>query len=210
MARKASGRKGNPEALKNYRETKRKEAEEQEEASGAGAIKAGEVELTGDYAGLFVALKQAQQKHTSKETLAVITDALGNLSDESVAEIINTPIVKGIIEKASTTGPDRLPPGSHIRDKEDRIIGRVPWTTQDILDTYPMVNYTPPETIPVTFQGHTVQFYSMMEIRCPSIFVDIYKQHMEATREQGALNAKALGDNFGPGNITIETGWKPQ
>jgi hypothetical protein len=206
MARQA-GRRGNPEALKNWREKKRQEEEEQ---ALAGAIKEGEVELKGEFAGLFVALKQAQQKTDSKKALAVITEAFGRLNDKSLAEIVNTPIVKNIIEKVSTIGGDRLPPGSHIRDKEDRIIGRVPWTERDILDTYPMVNFMPVETLPVTFNGHTVQFYAMQEIKCPSIFVDIYKQHLEATRAQGELNAKALGDHFGPGNITIETGWKAQ
>jgi len=207
MARKTGGRKGNPEVLKNYRETKRREAEEQDEASVAGAIKAGEVELTGDYAGLLVALRQAQQKRSSKEALAVITEAFGKLDDASLAEIANTPIVKNIIAKVSTIGEDRLPPGAYIRDKDDRVVGRVPWTERDILDAYPMVTFTPIETIPVTFQGHTIQFYAMQEIKCPSIFVDIYKQHLEATREQGDLNLKALGDHFGPGNVTVETGW---
>jgi hypothetical protein len=205
MARKV-GRKGNPDALKNYRETKRRETEEQEQATVTGT-QVGDAELKGEFAGIFVALKQAQQKRTSKEALGLLTDAFSNLDDASVAEIINTPAIKAMIEKVSTIGEDRLPPGSYIRDKDDRVIGRVPWTERDILDAYPMVVFTPIETIPVTFQGHTIQFYAMQEIKCPSIFMDIYKQHLEETRHQGDLNLKALGDHFGPGNVTVETGW---
>ena len=207
MARKV-GRKGNPEALKNYRETKRRESEEQEEASVAGAIKVGEVELKGEFAGLLVALRQAQQKRTTKEAVALITEAFGKLDDASLSEIANTPIVRDILGKVSTIGEDRLPPGSYIVDKEGRVIGRVPWTVQDIKDTFPMVDCTPAETIPITFHGHSVQFTAFQEIRCPSIFVDIYKQHLQALREMDGLNVKALEDHFGPGKCKVEAGWR--
>jgi len=208
MARKVGGRRGNPEALKNYQETKRREKEEQGQATLAGAIKAGEVELTGDLAGLFVALKQAQQKRTTKEALALVTEAFGKLDDASLAEIVNTPIVKSILDKVSTTGEDRLPPGDYIRDNEGRVIGRVPWTTDDIRRVFPMVTFTPFETLPVTFQGYTVQLVAGEEITCPSIFHGIYQDHLRAIREAGELDRKALADHFGPANYNIEAGWR--
>ena len=142
--------------------------------------------------------------------MALITEAFGKLDDASLSEIANTPMVKDILGKVSTIGEDRLPPGSYIQDKEGRVIGRVPWTVQDIKDTFPMVDFTPAETMPITFQGHSVQFTAMQEIRCPSIFVDIYKEHVQALREMPALNAKALEDQFGPGRYTIEAGWRKQ
>src|SRR4030042_3824575 len=156
MAPSKGGRKGNPDALKAYRETKRQREEEQQTAAATG-VQMEDTELTGAFASLATALRQAQQERSADEAVKVISDAMTKLDDDALSRITSSPIVQALIEKAATKGTDPLPPRSYIRDNQGRVMAKGPWSAQDILDTYPMITFTPAHTIPVPFNGHTVK-----------------------------------------------------
>ena len=201
-----SRRKGNPDALARHREAKQQAAAEQQEAALATAVKTGDVELSGDLAAVFVALTQAQKGKDTAAALEQIQDAFGNLDQKALSQIVNTPIVQDIIGKLGAANRGGRRPGDYIFDKEGRPFHKIPWTAQDVKDNYPMVKWTPAETMPITFNGHTIQVNAFEEIETPSIFCDIYKQHLEATRHQAEDNAEGLRQHFG-NEITVGVGW---
>lgn len=203
-------RRGNAAALAHYREQKRAaEGNARDDfAHLAQTVTAPpEEELSDDLKAVFLTLKQANQQKNADAALEAIQASFAKLDPDTLSRVVNTPMVQEMIEKLAGAIRKHQEPGEAILDKDGRIIGMVPWREADILAKYPMVKWTPAETMPVIFNGHAIQVYAWQEIETPSIFFDIYKQHLEATRAQGEDNARALREHFGPG-ISLETGWK--
>jgi hypothetical protein len=194
-------RRGNPEALARMREKRQKEKEEQDETALAGAVKTGDIELSGDLAVLFTTLKQAQEATDTSKALESIQEAFGHLDSAALSKIVNTPIVQDIIGKLAIAGGGQNKPGSYVFDKEGRPIAKIPWTAQDILDQFEMVTFTPSETLPLTYNGHTINVVANEEVTAPSCFLMVWRHHLAAVKEQGALNQKGLEDHFGPMEI---------
>jgi hypothetical protein len=206
-AKTKSRRKGNPDALARHREAKKQAEAEQQEVALAGAVKTGDIELSGDLAVVFTALKQAQEATDTAKALEGVQEAFGRLDPAALAKIVSTPIVQDIIGKLAVAAGGENKPGSYIFDKEGRPIGKIPWTGQDILDQFPMVTWTPSETLPITYQSHTINVIANEEVTAPSCFKMVWDHHLKAVREQGALNLKGLEDHFGP-MVAVESGWK--
>ena len=202
--------KGNPDSLRRYRE--RVAAEKAAKEAGAGAVAGeptvalGEEELTGALAATFLALKDVQTSQKAEQALEKIQEAFTGLDEATIAKLVDSPIVAKLLEAAIVKAGHERVPGEYIRDNDGKVIMKVPWTQQDILDRYPMVTWTPSETIPITFGGHTIQVYADEPIRTPCIFETIFRQHREATKQQGAENIKALRDNFG-NDVSVAAGW---
>lgn len=209
---KASKRSGTGAALAEYRARKKAEQEgeaatTQAEADGALLLGEEEVKLEGDFASLFNALTTAQNEVNADAAVKTITTALGGLSDQALKVLLAQPAVQALVEKAAQKAGASLKPGELIKDEQGRVVGIVPWSEQNILDTFDMVTFTPSETIPVYWNGHCVQLYANDEITCPSIFKHIYDCHLQATRDQMASNIANAEEHFGPGHVTVGFGW---
>ena len=86
------------------------------------------------------------------------------------------------------------------KQAESRPAGRVPgmtlgstkvtYTYQDLKRMFPIVTFTPEETITLTFQGVPVQAYADREMHVPECFKQIYDQH----RREQRINTKQMQD----------------
>lgn len=208
MAKARTKRRGNADSLRQYREQKAAEEAQVAQATEEG-VEVNEIRLTGDMAGLLTVLQQAQQAQDADSALNQIKDALGKLDEKTLRQIVATPLVEELVGKLAAASDNPLRPGEYLYDNEGRVIKKIPWSAQDVKDNYPMVKWTPLETMVITFNGHSIQVYAMQEIETPCIFETIYKQHLEATQRIGAENEAAMRANFG-NDISIIVGWHPQ
>ena len=90
-------------------------------------------------------------------------DAIAQLVDEAIEE---------------TTG-ERVP-GKIVKGL------KTPWTAKDIERVFPLCEFTPEETIPVTYQGVKYQLFSGVSMVTPTIIRDIYLEHRRKMRRVGS------------------------
>ena len=84
---------------------------------------------------------------------------------------------------------------------EEEVSGRVPgktvhgvktpWTYSDLCKVFPIVSFTPDETIGLTFNGVRVQAIQDIAMHVPRCFMDIYLAHKTGSR----ISAKSLPDS---------------
>ena len=82
---------------------------------------------------------------------------------------------------------DAVPEGSKPGDVVNGY--KVAWTWSEMLKQFPVVTFTPEETIPLTWNGVKVQALAQTEMHVPQPFKMIYDQHR---REMG--KAASLSD----------------
>ncbi len=84
------------------------------------------------------------------------------------------------IEEAEKRLRDKLVTKYQARDEESRQPGKVidgkkiPWTMKDMEARFPMVNFVPDETVPLTWNGVKVYAIAGIEIHAPKPFYDIW------------------------------------
>lgn len=108
-------------------------------------------------------------------------------------EIINE--LKEEIEPKAESFPKGKVPGITIGGT------KVGYNYQDLCKMFPIVSFTPDETIPLNFQGVRVQAISGIEMHVPKCFKNIYDEHRRRLRETGAK----LPENTGYFNL-VELG----
>ena len=81
-------------------------------------------------------------------------------------------------------------PGSHIFDNRGRKIGKQPWTMGEIEKVFSLIEYTPDETVPVTWNGVSIQCFAGVSQLMPTCFKDI----MEDRKRRMRLIGKSLKD----------------
>jgi len=57
------------------------------------------------------------------------------------------------------------------------------YTYQHLCKMFPVVSFTPDETIPLTWNGVSVMAISGLEMHTPKCFKDLYDRHRQAVRE---------------------------
>ncbi len=62
---------------------------------------------------------------------------------------------------------------------------KVGYTYPGLCEQFPIVTFTPEETIKLTFQGITVQAIAGMEMHVPQCFKELYDNHRKALRNVG-------------------------
>jgi hypothetical protein len=55
---------------------------------------------------------------------------------------------------------------------------------------FPTVTFTPEETVPLTFQGRTVQAYAGVPLTCPSCFKEIYDKKRSVAQDDSKSPGK--------------------
>ena len=88
--------------------------------------------------------------------------------------------------KAYTLTTDKVP---------GMVIGgtKTTYTYQDLVRMFPIATFTPEETIPLTFQGVTVQAIAGYEMHVPECFKKIYENHRREARWAASNSAKEAG-----------------
>jgi len=93
-----------------------------------------------------------------------------------------------------------LKPGSHIVDDKGVKRGKVPWTLRKCEAVFGIVEYTPDETLPVTWNGISIQCLRGVSQLMPACHRDILlerKRRMQTTRRivvsTGEIERGAMG-----------------
>ena len=92
-------------------------------------------------------------------------------------------------------------PGTIISDHQGRKLGKVPWTMKEIERRFSLVEYTPVETLPVTWNGVSIQCFRGVSQLMPSCFRDILldrarrmnKSHDTIPTPYGDIKLGAMG-----------------
>ena len=97
---------------------------------------------------------------------------------------------------------------------DSEVKGRVPglthgsskttYTYQDLVAMFPIASFTPEETVPLTFQGITVQAFGGIEMHVPSCFKTIYDQHRKELRRIKETLREAGIQDLGAGGLPPE------
>jgi len=65
---------------------------------------------------------------------------------------------------------------------------KVAWTYDQMLKNFPIVTFTPEETVPLTWNGVKVQALAMVEMHVPEPFKEIYDRHRREINKRLTLN----------------------
>ncbi len=98
-------------------------------------------------------------------------------------------------EKKVEEAPEGRVPGLAIGDT------KTSWTYNDCVEKFPIVTFTPEETIPLIFNGVRVQAIEGYEMHVPKCFYTIYQQHRAMLRKPKTLPGSEQGyiPEIGPG-----------
>ncbi len=97
-----------------------------------------------------------------------------------------------IAERASEVARQRV-----LDEPETRVPGltiagaKTSWTKRDLEEKFPLVTWTPEETIPLCFNGVHYQAFMGFEWVTPSCIKSIYDNHRKVKMQQGALLQQA-------------------
>jgi len=101
--------------------------------------------------------------------------------EQEIKEGIKQLISEAVEEAAEEAAGPKLP--GQIEDAGELVARKVHWTMHDAERLYPPVAFTPEETIPVTFNGLTIQLRADQPITVPSCFKGIYDEHRRLVRQ---------------------------
>ena len=108
--------------------------------------------------------------------------------------------LKQIVEEISSGADERIQNESGDRQPGRIVDGqKTIYTYADLVHMFPLVKFTPEETIPLSFNGVRVQAFNGIEMTVPQCYKDIYDQHKRELRKsprlpvEGYVNEIALG-----------------
>ena len=96
---------------------------------------------------------------------------------EGIKQLISEAVEEAVAEAAGPKSPGQIEEAGELTAR------KVHWTFHDAEKLYPPVTFTPEETIPVTFNGLTVQLMADQPITVPSCFKGIYDEHRRLVRQ---------------------------
>ena len=106
-----------------------------------------------------------------------ISRELKHVSPSEAQEIV-TELKPELKAKAKSQPVERVP-GLTIAGS------KTTYTYRDLCEMFPIVSFIPEETIPLTFQGVSVQAIEGLEMHVPECYKRIYDNHRKALREAG-------------------------
>jgi hypothetical protein len=99
-----------------------------------------------------------------------------------------------VVEEVNSEADDELDIVPEGKRPGDVVNGyKVPWTYEVMVKEFPIVTFTPEETIPLTWNGVKVQAYAQIEMHVPEPFKMIYDNHR---REIGRKPSQTFKDGF--------------
>ena len=112
--------------------------------------------------------------------------------------------VEGEIEERKKRTVGRQP--GEIVDRGKPSEHKEPWNLADIEKAFPQITFTPEETIPVTFQGHTWYLQTDNTVTVPSVIKGIYDEHRRLNRRTPTVLITPGGDavHVSPGVGALE------
>ena len=112
-----------------------------------------------------------KNKQTTR-TKRRVKKALQRARDPEVAMEALEEIVPEIQKEVETKVEGRVP-GQKIGGN------KTPWTEADLNEKFPIVPFTPMETIPITWNGVRYQCFAGHEMHVPSVIKEIYDRYIK-------------------------------
>lgn len=177
-------------------------AEEQElPVAGAAGVRPGEA--SGGLEAAFDMLRTAEREDDGERQVQLVADALGELSGEQRARLLASPAVQDLIDKAARRGVAAgLKPGSEIKDRHGRLVGKVPWTPESMRAHYEaqgheMVEWTPHRDQFVSINGIGVFVRAGVPVTTPPAFRDVHEESYQADLSARKTHEKIMAHHFG-------------
>lgn len=135
----------------------------------------------------------AEDVDTREAKLHEVEAFLGKLTVKDFPDLAESPVVQSFVQML---GGGDLQPGQTAR--RGTLAERTrDWTWRD-LDQFPKVMFTPRETIPLTWNGLSVQLVDDVEVTLPKPFHDIYQEHRRAIQQAARHEAYLMGKSDQP------------
>ena len=135
-------------------------------------------------------VKNARVKREVKRTLRKAR------TPEDVTEVLSE--IKGEIEERAEVTPKERIPGMVVGG------AKVPYTFKYLCKIFPMVQFTPEETVGLTYQGVRVQALSGRELTVPLCYKTIYDQHRHPKGNLEELKSLGINVELGAGALPPE------
>lgn len=128
--------------------------------------------------------KRKSSKELRKEALTPIEEKIEEFVEETDTEAVS--LLREYLAKHQKEQPTERIPGRTVRGI------KTAWSYSDMVKRFPISSFVPEETIPLTWNGVTVQAYSGIEMHAPKPFYDLYREHRKRLGE----GSKNLPDGF--------------
>ncbi len=163
------------------------------EIEEAVAASAETVEEQDDMAALLQQAAQelsraASDKEGRTARLKEVEATLSKIKLADFPELADSPVVQAFVK---AMGFDDLTPGE-VRNRGTLAEREREWTWKD-LERFPRVKFIPNETVPITFNGLTIQVVADQEIEVPEPFYNIWQDYRKAKREARQHEQYLLG-----------------
>ena len=125
------------------------------------------------------------------------------MSKKDAAEKLKQAVEDVLQEVVKEDATERIP--GMILDAGKLTTHKLPYKRSDLERIYPMLTFTPEETIPITLQGITYQLEADKPITVPSAIKDIYDNYRKSRRQSAGVLMTAYGPvNVQPGVGALE------
>lgn len=147
------------------------------------------------------AMRDAAGAEEAQRAAEGVIDALGGLTDEQLKMALGQQAIQELIARAGEAGGDGLKPGSEMRDRNGRLIGKRPWTARQLMEHYggeeAMVEWVPPKSGPVSINGIMIYVQAGVPVTTPPAFRDIMTESYQADLNQRQTSEKIMRQHFG-------------
>lgn len=186
------------------------QAEEEAKASVEADLAEQEAAATELVGKMFAARRQTLDAERASELIAEAQSLLGRVDDATFRQMTGNEEFQDLFLRASTQSGKN--PGDPIYDDKGRMIDRVPWTAEFVWETYPTVEYIPPETEQVSVNGVSFQVFEGIPNKVPSIIRDIHMESYTARRNavRGQLAALENSQYRASDGVNLTVGWAPK
>ena len=110
-------------------------------------------------------------------------------------------------EEVEVKKPTERLPGSHIYSGAGKLSGKVPWTHKKCEEAFGIVEYTPDETLPVTYNGVRVMCFAGLPMLMPGCHKAILERRKQK-KQSGQRGNRDL-QRIGVEDMGVLTGRAP-
>ncbi len=136
----------------------------------------------------------------AKRTKRQVKSTIRKVLDPQETKVLLNEIIEEVEQKIEEKPKGRVP-GLTIGSS------KTPYTYKDLDGMFPAVTFTPEETIPLTYQGVSVQALSGWEMCVPECFKRVYDNHRREKRQFSKTLKEANMEDLGvlpAGGITAD------
>lgn len=152
-------------------------------------------------------LKSAKASKSADDALEKIKGALASLDKDALDAILGNEDFSNIVAELAMKSQRSGKPGEPMFDGQGRQIGKIPYTYEYLCETFPMVEWTPMRTCPISYNGVLIHVWAGETVKTPACFRDIYMDSELQTAKALGQQAKILASAGGSDGSSVSVGW---